>query len=411
MKDLEIGSVDKAIKKMDHIVGIWFETDPILLGTWCLVDKIADPKMDTMGIDTRSRNVSVRYNPNFVNSLSSEYLEAIMVSENFKILLKHPTTRLQNPKKISSMASQVTINHSVLENIFDEDDMDFVKNPTNFGLKNGLWFELYFKQLNEIFDEVMKTIEFTFGESSESQDGNSSESQYKEFKNQSDALKDYMNPQGSSNQFWGENELFDADVTNMVNDNKGSTKKWGKFTGDQMGEIVSANTPKIDYKSIVRRFNNSVISSKSISSRMKANRRYDLEVAGRKRVYTSSLLFAIDISGSMSDDELSEGLAVVNSLCKHSKITFMTFDTEIKSVETKYSKAKNTFKILGRGGTDFNCITEYAEKHNQDGLIIFTDGYASPPKQPMNTKTLWLLLNQEQKNPSDFGQVAYLQDR
>lgn len=435
--------IDKAIKKMESVAIQWFVDDPVMLGIWCIVDKISDPKMDTIGINSKSSPPSIRFNPLFVNSFkSTEYLEAIMASEGFKLLLKHPTTRLKKPYAISNMSSKVTINQAIMGGVFaDEEEKDFVITPQNFGLKPDKWFEYYFQRLMEMADEAMDKMEIKFGSSSdeESGEGQSGEGQsgegqsgegqssndqeskeksgdksedksgeYKDYENQSDAVKDYMDPNGNSNQGWGENDLMDADISNMVNEKKGSTKDWGKFTGDSMGNIVAANTPKISYKEIIRRFNSSVMSSKSISSRMKVNRRYDLQAPGSRRVYKSKIIFAIDVSGSMSDEMLSECFTVLNSLCKHSELTYIQFDTEIKNVEKKFRKAKKNFKVHGRGGTDFNEVCQYAEKTKTDGLVIITDGYASAPKKPKGVKVLWLLTSKDCKPPCDFGSVAHL---
>ena len=85
----------------------------------------------------------------------------------------------------------------------------------------------------------------------------------------------------------------------------------------------------------------------------------------------------------------------------------MQFDTEIKSVEKKIKKARKTFKVTGRGGTDFQAIMDYAEKSGADGLVISTDGYAPAPRQP-RCKVLWLMNKKEEKPPCNFGYVAFL---
>ena len=409
---LQEGDIDKAVFKMDSVVGSWFTEDVVMMGAWCLFDKIPDPKQKTIGIDSRTNPPSVRFNPLFINSLSKEYLEAVMASEGFKVLLKHPTTRLRKPKPISNMASTATINQSIMGGIFGE-EKDFMFSANAFDMEDGKWFEYYFRELNDNFENAMSKAEVIFGkpeendEKADSQDGDG-EGQYQDYENSGDGMKEYMNPFSTSNQDWEINDLMDADITNMVNEQKGSTRNWGKYSGDAMGDIVVANTPKISYKDIIRRFSNSVVSSKTISSRMKVNRRYDLAQPGKRRIYNSKILFAIDTSMSMSNDDLQEGFSVINSLCKHSEVQYMLFDTEIQQIEKNFRKAKQTFKVLGRGGTDFNAVCEYAEKQRIDGLIIYTDGFAPAPQKPKGTKVLWLLTNKEYNAPVKWGMTAHL---
>jgi hypothetical protein len=67
----------------------------MLTMAWCIVEKISDKNQKTIGIDSRSLPPQIRFNPNFINSLSYEVLEMIMASESFKLLLRHATNRLQ----------------------------------------------------------------------------------------------------------------------------------------------------------------------------------------------------------------------------------------------------------------------------------------------------------------------------
>ena len=423
-----------AKKKMERVVAGWFSSDPVMLGAWCIVDKIPDPRQKTFGIDSRTNPPSIRYNPYFVDSVSQEYLEAVMASEGFKLLLKHPTTRLKSPKTISNMASQITVNSCIMGSVNDQNIFNSALKADKFGMEPSQWFEFYFRELLENLPESLQKVSQMFqkqigesgeenqqgqgqgeqGEGEEQQgegqgEGKEGEGQgYQKFDSQGEAMKEYFDPSSTSNQDWAENDLMDADIQNMVNERKGSSKQWGKFTGDAMSSIVSANTPKISYKDIIRRFHNSVVSTKQVSSRMKVNRRYDLAQPGHRRVYKSKLLFAIDSSGSMSDDDLKEGFAVVNSLCKHSEITYLLFDYKITSVETKLKKAKKEFKVTGRGGTNFQDVIDYVNEHKYDGVIIYSDGEASAPTKPITTKVLWLLSDKSKKPPVEWGMRATL---
>ena len=141
---------------------------------------------------------------------------------------------------------------------------------------------------------------------------------------------------------------------------------------------------------------------------MKVNRRYDLMYPGYRRKYKSKVIFAIDVSGSMTDDDLKEGFAVVNSVCKHATIEYLLFDWDIKTIEKKLHRAKKTFKVTGRGGTNFEPVMKYAEENNADGIIIFTDGLAQAPTKPKTMKVLWLMAEKDQKPPVDWGFIATL---
>lgn len=437
-----MADLNKAKKRMDKIVVNWFVQDPMLLGAWSLVEKIPDKQTKTIGIDSRSQPPSIHFNPNFINSLNDEVLEHILANQCFKLLLRHPTTRLKKPKEVASLSSDVTVNQMAMKNLPNIDGIfDVIPMPDKFKLEKNQWFEKYFRDLMDNLEESNEQVQKMFGEKKQpgqgsggegdsSEDGEDSEGQgsggegdsegegggnsdvdedgYPKVGSQKDAIKEMMDPRGDTNKNWGENDVLDADVQNMVNERKGSSKMWGKFSADFMNDIVAANTPKISWKEIIRRFNTSVVTTNTISTRKKANRRFDLDAPGRRRVYTTKIIFAVDVSGSMSDDDLAEGFAVINSVCRHAEIEYVLFDTEIKLVEKKMKKAKDKFKIKGRGGTDFEMICRYADKNKADGLIIYSDGYAPAPNPPKSCKVLWLLTGKDNKPPVEWGFSAHL---
>jgi hypothetical protein len=429
-----------AKKRLSKFVVNWFIDDPILLNTYCMVDKVADSKQDTIGIDIRCNPPALKYNPNFINTISDQQLEYVLTSENFKILLRHCTTRLLSPHNLSALSSSITTNYLLKKNQnFREMDEDFVLLPKDFGLEDNKYFEEYFRKLSEMQDKANQMMEQIWNSMSKEQkeqmmngggqgqgkgepqqqqgqgdkqdqkeqQDNKDNNGYTQFKNQEEAFKEYFNPNGTTSQGWGKNEMFDADVKQMIDDKKDSAKHWGKYTGEIMAEIIAANEARIGWKDVVKRFNQSVMDSRSISSRMKVNRRYDLLYPGYKRKYKTKVIFAVDVSGSMSDDDLKECFSVINMICKHADLEFIQFDTQIKSIEKKVKKARQSFKVTGRGGTDFNAILEYADKTNTDGVIIATDGQAEAPKQP-NCKVLWLMSTKEQNPPVQWGFKAHL---
>lgn len=419
---------EQAKKKIESVMMMWFETDTVMLNVMCLLNKKPDPSQETMGLDIRGSIPTLTYNPNFVNSISKERLELIMASEGFKVLLRHATTRLKDPKQISALASSITINqlmNSNIKNILAGLD-DYVPSPEKYGLNENSFYEQYFRDLMDKVEKINEQIkqiwnslsdekkeELINGSVNKGQSDNTEskdENGYKQFGNSKSALKEYYNPNGTSNNGWGRNDLFDAEVKSFIDEKKNNNlRNWGKFTGDTRSIIIAANEPKISCREIVRRFYKSTISSQVFTSRMKVNRRYDLLCPGYNRKYKSKIIFGVDVSGSMSDDDLREGFAIINSCLKHSEIIYVQFDTEIKSVEYKLNKAKQSFQVHGRGGTNFDALFEMANNEKCDGIVVYTDGIADVPKKP-NAKVLWLLTDRNKNRPDgcNFGEVAYL---
>ena len=128
---------------------------------------------------------------------------------------------------------------------------------------------------------------------------------------------------------------------------------------------------------------------------MKPSRRYEFLYMGSRRHFTTKLLIAVDVSGSMSSDELQRGFSTINRFFNYGieQIDVIQFDTEIKGPPLILKKARRQVQITGRGGTDFTPVIDYIDQHRDyAGLIIFTDGYAPIPLRPKNrqTRVLWL---------------------
>lgn len=415
---------DKAKNKIDNVIWKLWQKDNVMFGALSLLDKIPDPSYDTIGISVINNNrVSLRYNPNFVNIISIERLELVLSIEGFRVLLRHPTTRLKEPGNISYLASSLAINqlmNSDLEKLLQGLD-EISPDPKKFGLPDNQAYEEYFRGLLEKTEKVEQVIQQIWGDMSKEEkekalqkavsnaeseidhrEQNSDEGGYQQFKDEKEAMKEYTNPNGNSNKGWGKNNSFDADIKNFVDKIRYRTKWWGKYTGTAQSQIVAVLEPKISCKDIIRKFGASIITGQTVTSRMKINRRWDIERSGYRRIYKPHVIFSVDSSGSMSDEDLAHGFGVVNKLLFFAKITFVEFDTEIKKVEKNFNKAKKSFHAFGRGGTCFEAIMTMADNEKVDGLIVYTDGCASPPHEP-KCKVLWLLHAKGAKPPVNWG--------
>lgn len=418
----------KCLDRMDTITSSWFigETtkDPMLLKMWCKMEKLADPKQESVGIDTRSFVPVFRYNPNFINALTTEQLETILAMECLKLLLNHPTLRVQNPRHISGLSSQITIGELIKDELKKIVGInETMPHAKDFQLPEESYKEHYFKLLLEKSDDVENTLSKMYGKKEDPEEndeqGNGSgdsendpeenDEQGKDFKNSQEALKNYFDPRNTNSKNWTTNENLAGEIGDIVREMKSNASSWGKYTGDIVDKILAAHTPKITVREVLRRFQTSITTHKTYMTRMKPNRRFDLEYMGRRYENMTKILLAGDSSGSMSDEDISEFFAVVNSVCKHSKLDFMLWDTEIKLVEKNFKKARKQFVVNGRGGTNPQMVLDYAEKGNYDGVVIFSDMYFQDDlRQPKGTKVLWLGTHKSSPNTIPWGFHAKL---
>jgi len=129
------------------------------------------------------------------------------------------------------------------------------------------------------------------------------------------------------------------------------------------------------------------------------------------------IVIAIDTSGSMSSDQLSQALAEIDALraTANCSLTLIQCDLEIQTVD-EYdpweltSRTFNRLAFLGRGGTSLIPPFEWISKNvlgkgkALDALVYITDGYGPAPKKAPLFPTLWLVPEAGFEKPP-FGEL------
>lgn len=179
----------------------------------------------------------------------------------------------------------------------------------------------------------------------------------------------------------------------------------------------SLKNPQTDWRMILNDFVQEEIVDYSFTP---PDRRFDespffLPDFNDKDDCVEDILFMIDTSGSMSDDMItaaySEVKGAIDQFDGKLKGWLGFFDAAI--IEPNPFTNEDEFRIIkpaGGGGTDFQIIFEYVQKHMADkfpaSIIIFTDGLAPFPKETLavGIPVLWLLNNDKVDPP--WGKVA-----
>ena len=126
---------------------------------------------------------------------------------------------------------------------------------------------------------------------------------------------------------------------------------------------------------------------------MRPNRRTGFENMGSIRRFTTKLLVAVDVSGSISSQDISYFYGVINSAFRYgfTSVDVIQFDAGVRVVDTLH-RVMRDIVVVGRGGTSFQEPIDYAHEGGYDGLVILTDGYAPAPSIPdsMHCKIVWV---------------------
>ena len=420
----------------------WFLVEPLLFAAWTTHDLVLESRIATI----RVRQGKIEANPTFIESLDKRQLEAVLRFEATRILLKHPYQRRKENAPIAYAASNVTLQEYL------RTDLPFPNARALFGSEefDQQYFEFYYQKLLELADaaagmgnsgpsggqpsagtgQTTTDVGGAMGSSDSQSPGEQADepgTQETQEPSTSDAespspLEQYTDDEETARENtadWDENTLFDERINEVIRVAQASNR-WGSIAGKLRERVLAALKPKLDYRAILRQFRTSILATNRVLTRMKPSRRYGFQYMGSRRDFTTKLLFAVDVSGSIPSADLERGFSLINQFFRYGieQIDVIQFDTEVKGKPLALKRARRAVEVLGRGGTSFTPVLAYIDEHRHyDGLIIFTDGYAPVPPKPQNrsTRILWLFNHEANyqamaRGLRTIGQAAFLKE-
>lgn len=176
--------------------------------------------------------------------------------------------------------------------------------------------------------------------------------------------------------------------------------------------IVGHLKPKVNWLQALRqrlRFGASRKSSRDITWTV-PNRRF----LGASYIFPSNIgpdspkiAFAIDTSGSMSEDDLRQAIAELEEIRKQFNARVYFLDCDAGVYESRWISPYEPLPALqGGGGTDFAPVFSHLIENRiqPDYCVMFTDGYGNFGDDPtMKFDVLWVITNQQVQPP--FGDV------
>lgn len=377
-------------RRIEKILERWFILEPPLFQVLCLHELTPNNAMEC---PLRSGRRRLEYNPSILEKMSDAALEEAVKLEAVRLLLKHPYERF--PDGCCMVAAALGSNVTVSDNyVFGHIK---VHSPADFSLDKGMFYEWYAMKIQEL----LPPADLSDG----SEDENDADAAAV---HASRALQELA-------ELWGEDEMMVCQINNVIE----STKDWGTMPGTLQQVLKASLKAKIDWRKVLSGFRASILSSERKLTRMRPNRRTGFANMGSIRRFNTRLLVAVDVSGSVSDKSVSDFYGVVNSAFRYGfeSVDVLQFDHGVQSV-VSLTKAVKDFVVCGRGGTSFQEPVDFAHMNGYEGLVILTDGEASPPRIPegMNTGILWVCVDQESYDEhkdwmSRTGRVCMMQLR
>lgn len=184
----------------------------------------------------------------------------------------------------------------------------------------------------------------------------------------------------------------------------------GSIPGSLALRIQALRTPSLPWDRVLMRYFNAKV--KSDWSFAKPNRRFFPEhhLPSAHSEALGRVAMAIDMSGSVSDEEIDQFVSDVSTVVTRlpvEELTLVQFDTRIQGehrIRTRQDLLDVDFS--GRGGTDVRPVIDWANEHRPDVLVIFTDGYFALPEEPPGCPVVWVIHDNEAFVPR-FGDVIH----
>ena len=211
-------------------------------------------------------------------------------------------------------------------------------------------------------------------------------------------FKDWANSGNENTEEWGPNSVVDEMIIDTL-EHKCKPENWGDLTGNQIEEILLKNKRKVNIGPIISSFAASIRCRKRIATRMRYNKRYGIVYPGYRYDRKNKVLFAIDSSGSMSEEDIRKGCEILHNFLKKTQIDVAFWDAKMLDPFT-YKRDIKKIEAPGRGGTDPSCIGDWLDEHHEhyDGVVIFTDCYWSWGKKNIDSEIFIISSEKEYKN-------------
>tara|TARA_B100000745_G_scaffold244919_1_gene167090 strand:+ start:1444 stop:2571 length:1128 start_codon:yes stop_codon:yes gene_type:complete len=207
---------------------------------------------------------------------------------------------------------------------------------------------------------------------------------------------------------------LDSKITNIIVRARTQAQMAGKAAGEIPDEIErmidELLNPKLPWPVILNRFLDQRVREEYSWARK--NRRYpsDTYLPSLHSYGLGHLTFAIDTSGSISDEEMQEMLSEikgVQQVFNPEHMTIIDCDSEIHQIhDVDQTTDILSLNFHGGGGTRFQPVLDYVAEHPTQALIYFTDLYGESDLDPVEYPVLWICNSDHE--PATIGETVYV---
>lgn len=364
-------------------------------------------RTETLGTDGRC----IYYDRDFVNGSSDAELMGLLAHEVMHPALQHHTRRGQRDLRLWNDAADYAINP-----ILEDAGLELPDGVLNDPQFRGMSAEQIYDALERLWDDVQRggkpPGEPTCQQTSAGNDDTGRGNSHKEVPGNGNAESDISDKVGA---VWDAPDPAqqEAEWQVAVKQAMQVAHMMGRLPGDLAIAVEEASKPRVDWRTLLRRFVQQYASADY--SWRRPNRRYTARGLYLPEIRCEAMpgiVVVVDSSRSTLSvlPVFKAELQSIVDECQPEFTLVIMADAAVQRTDRFERGDPIEFNVKGLGGTDFRPVFEYVEREHLDPacLIYLTDGWGSYPELPSDFPTLWALTTADVEVP--WGESVVIDD-
>lgn len=335
-------------------------------------------------INFKGAKYVIYFNPIIFLNLNMKQMESTIKHEILHIVSMH----LVRAKEVKDKYSKLAINMAmdIVVNKYLNNLPPYATTLEQINLNYSLNLEPY-----ESFEYYVEKIQTELDLQEKDEHGKEHDS------NKNENIETQYSPE-KTHDIWEDSNDIDEKMLKEFTEKFINSSQKGKIPDYLEGMISSLKNSRgeLPWNLYLKKLMGTVESNKK-KTITRRNRRQPnrLDLRGELRGHKAEIAVALDISGSISDEEFKQAIKEVLNIVKNynHEITIIECDNEIRRVYKVKSINDIKDRINVRGGTKFTPVFEYANNKKINLLVYFTDGKGEDKLQatPRGYKILWVI--------------------
>ena len=335
-------------------------------------------------INFKGAKYVIYFNPIIFLNLNIKQMENTIKHEIFHIVSMHLVRAKELKGRYSSLAINMAMD--IVVNKYLDYLPPYATTLKQVNSKYGLHLEPY-----EPFEYYAEKLQIEIDLSEEDEEGEEDDS------DQNENIERSYSPE-KTHDLWEESGDIDEKVLKEFTEKMINHAQKGSIPVYLEGMIAALKNSKgeLPWHLYLNRLMGTVESSKKKTITRRNRRQPErLDLRGQLRNHKAEIAVAIDVSGSMSQEEFNQAIKEVLNLVKsyNHEMTLIECDDQIRRAYKVKSIKDIKERIHASGGTRFTPVFDYANKKNINLLVYFTDGQGEEKLQviPRGYKVLWVI--------------------